>query len=560
MDVFQPLLQGFAAALTPQNLCFGFIGCVLGTLVGVLPGIGPTSAIAMLLPLTLILDPTPAIIMLSGIYYGAMYGGSTTAILVNIPGEISSAPTALDGYAMAKKGRAGPALAISAISSFVAGTLSLVGLTFFAPTLAQLALHFGPPEYFALMLLALSVVINLSGKSLIKGLISAVAGFFVAMVGMDPITGIARFTFGSVELMSGIDFVSVIIGLFAIAEVLSTWEAQVTPVIRTKLTGLMPTREDLRETFPAMLRSTVIGFFLGLLPGCSPGVTAFIAYDTEKRFSRVPETFGQGQIAGVAAAEGANNATTSGGFVPLLSFGIPSGPALAVLLGGFMMYGLQPGPTLFEKNAPFVWALIASMYIGNVMLIILNLPLVGLWARLVKVPYPLLAPIILISSFIGAYSVRNKMMDVWLAIAFGLIGWLMRKLEIPSVPLILTTILAGMLETSIKQTLSMGDMGIYLLFTRPISLTICILALLLTISSLYGRYKKIPLPGDAEEFSSESFEFPDVIEKKRPVLVKPRRYLHVPKTVYLVREHDRSRNVAKCGSLRMRQAGEQVQR
>ncbi|MZP30600.1 tripartite tricarboxylate transporter permease [Heliobacterium undosum] len=485
-----PLLHGFADALTPGNLFFAFLGCLLGTLVGVLPGLGPTSGIAMLLPLTLILDPAPAIIMLCGIYYGAMYGGSTTAILVNIPGEVASVPTAMDGYALARKGRAGPALAIAAISSFVAGTLSLIGLTFFAPALAGWALRFGPPEYVALMCLALSVVVNLTGRSIIKGLISALLGFLVAMVGMDPITGVSRFTFGQVDLMSGIDFISVVIGLFAVAEILSNVENPAVQVYTAKLTGLMPTWDDIRQTLPAMLRSTGIGFFLGLLPGCSPAVTAFVAYDAEKRLAKDAEEFGQGSLVGVAAPEGANNATTSGGFVPLFSFGIPSGPALAVLLGGFMMYGLQPGPTLFEKNADLVWAIIASMYIGNVILVVLNLPLVGLWARLVRVPYPLLAPVVLVSSFIGAYSVRNKLMDVWIALFFGLLGWWMRKIEMPAAPLILTTVLAGMLETSLKQTLSMGEGSLSILFQRPISLALLVLAFSLTALSLYGRYKK----------------------------------------------------------------------
>ncbi|WP_235920212.1 tripartite tricarboxylate transporter permease [Heliomicrobium gestii] len=484
-----PLIHGFADALTPVNLFFAFLGCLLGTLVGVLPGLGPTSGIAMLLPLTLILDPAPAIIMLCGIYYGAMYGGSTTAILVNIPGEVASVPTAMDGYALARQGRAGPALAIAAISSFVAGTLSLIGLTFFAPTFAGWALRFGPPEYVALMCLALSVVVNLTGRSFVKGLISALLGFLVAMVGMDPITGVSRFTFGQVDLMSGIDFISVVIGLFAVAEILSNVENPTVKVYGKKLTGLMPTWADIRETLPAMLRSTVIGFFLGLLPGCSPAVTAFVAYDAEKRLAKKPEEFGQGSLSGVAAPEGANNATTSGGFVPLFSFGIPSGPALAVLLGGFMMYGLQPGPTLFEKNADLVWAIIASMYIGNVILVVLNLPLVGIWARLVRVPYPLLAPVVLVCSFIGAYSVREKLLDVWIALFFGLLGWWMRKIDMPAAPLILTTVLAGMLETSLKQTLSMGEGSLTILLQRPISLSLLLLALGLTSLSLYGRFR-----------------------------------------------------------------------
>ena len=490
MDVFTFLLGGFATALQPQNLIFAFLGALLGTVVGVLPGIGPTSGIAMLLPLTTVLEPTPALIMLAGIYYGAMYGGSTTAILVNIPGEISSVPTALDGYKMARQGRAGPALSIAAISSFVAGTLSLVGLTFFAPSLASLALAFGPPEYVGLMILALSVVISLSGKSIIKGLITALLGLGVATIGLDPMTGVARFTFNNTNLLAGIEFISVIIGLFAVSEILLNAEQAVTTVFAQKLKGLMPTKKDMKDITGPTLRSTVIGFFLGLIPGCSPGVVAFLAYDAEKRLSKNPEKFGTGAVEGVAAPEGANNACTSGGFVPLMAFGIPSGPALSVLLGGFLMYGLQPGPGLFEKNPEFVWALIASMYIGNVMLLILNLPLVGLWASMLRIPYPVLAPVILVFSFIGAYSVRDSLFDVWVAILFGILGYIMKKLDYPATPLVLCTILANMLEVSLKQTLMMSQGSFFILFSRPISLTFISLAVLLTGLTLYSRYGK----------------------------------------------------------------------
>lgn len=490
MDVLSYLLQGFLTALTPGNLLFAFFGVVLGTMIGVLPGIGPTSGIAMLLPLTTVLDPTPALIMLAGIYYGAMYGGSTTAILVNIPGEVSSVPTALDGYQMARKGRAGPALAIAAISSFVAGTLSLVGLTFFAPSLAKFALAFGPPEYVGLMIVAFAVVINLSGKSMVKGLVSAMCGLSIPLIGLDPLTGVARFTFNDTNLLAGIDFISVIIGLFAISEILLNAEQEAATVFATKLKGLMPTWQDIKDTAGTMLRATGIGFFLGLIPGCSPGVISFLAYDVEKRVSKHPEKFGTGAVEGVAAPEGANNAATSGNFVPLMSFGIPAGPALSVLLGGFLMYGLQPGPGLFEKNPQFVWALIASMYIGNVMLLVLNLPLVGLWARLLSIPYPVLAPMILIFSFIGAFTVRDKIFDVWIAFLFGIIGYFMKKLDYPTTPLVLCTILSSLFEVSLKQSLSMSQGSLAILFNRPISLTLILLAVVLTGLSLYARYGK----------------------------------------------------------------------
>jgi len=382
------LFQGFATALSLQNLIWAAVGCMLGTLIGVLPGIGPTSGIAILLPLTTVLDPIPAIIMMAAIYYGGMYGGSTTAIVVNIPGESASVPTALDGYELAKQGRAGPALGIAAISSFVAGTLSLFGLTFFAPALASVALAFGPPEYFALMFMGLSLVISLSQKALLKGLIATALGVLAATIGQDPLTGDVRLTFGLEDLIAGINFISVIIGLFAIAEVLVNVERAVTHIYEKKKLEWMPRWSDIKQCWGSMIRSTFVGFPLGLLPGCSPSVTTFIAYDVEKRISKHPERFGKGAMEGVAGPEGANNATVSGCFVPLFAFGLPTGPAMAVLLGGLMMYGLQPGPMLFTQNPQFVWAVIASMYIGNVILLVLNLPLVGCGPALRSCRFP----------------------------------------------------------------------------------------------------------------------------------------------------------------------------
>lgn len=495
--------NGFATALTPGNLLFALIGSIVGTLVGVLPGIGPTSGIAILLPLTTVLPPIPAIIMMAAIYYGAMYGGSTTAIVVNIPGEASSVPTAMDGYQLAKQGRAGPALAISAIASFVAGTLSLVGLTFFAPALASVALAFGPPEYFALMFMALSLVISLSGRALLKGFLGMTIGLLAAMIGMDPLTGAARLTFGIPALMAGVNFISVIIGLFAIGEVLVNVEREVAHIYETKLkTWLpLPTIEDLKVTWAAMVRSTGTGFFLGLLPGCSPAVTTFVAYDIEKRFSRRPEKFGQGAIEAVAAAEGANNSTCSGGFVPLFAFGIPSGPALAVLLGGFMMYGLQPGPRLFYENPELVWTVIASMYIGNAMLLVLNLPLVGMWARIAMIPFPILGPLIILFSVIGAYSVRYLIFDVWVALIFGVIGYLMRKFGFPLAPIVLASVLAQMLETSLKQSLSISLGSPLIFFTRPISAAFMLLGLIVVARGLWAQYR-----GRAVELADEGGE------------------------------------------------------
>ena len=472
------LLQGFATALTFQNLFWALFGCFIGTLVGVLPGIGPVSGIAILLPLTTVLPPTSAIIMMAAIYYGAMYGGSTTAIVVNIPGEASSVPTAMDGYEMAKQGKAGPALAIAAISSFVAGTISVIALTFFAPILADFAVVFGPPEYFALMFMGLSLVISLSGRALLKGVISMALGLTFALVGQDPLTGAARLTFGTSTLNAGVDFISVIVGLFAISEVMINVEQRVIAISEMNISNWMPTWADIKQCTPTMLRSTAVGFFLGLLPGCAPSVTTFVAYDLEKRLSKHPERFGHGAIEGVAAPEGANNATSTAGFVPLFSFGLPTAPSMAVLLGGLMMYGLQPGPMLFQQNPQFVWAVIASMYIGNVMLLVLNLPLVGMWAKIVRIPFYILGPMIVFCAVIGTYSIRFQSFDIWVMILFGVIGYFMRKLGYPVAPMVLASVLAQMLETSLGQALLISQGSPMIFFTRPISAVFMVLALL----------------------------------------------------------------------------------
>lgn len=484
-DAWAMLWTGFGQAITPQNLLFALIGCLAGTLVGVLPGLGPTAAIAMLLPLTLVLPPAPALIMMAAIYYGAMYGGSTTAILVNIPGEASSVPTAIEGYALAQKGRAGPALAISAISSFVAATIAIIGLTFFAPALARVALAFGPPEYFALTFLGLSLVVSLSGKNLVKGLIAATLGLLTAMVGLDPLTGVSRLTFGSVQLMGGIEFVPILMGLFAISEVLINIEKQVKFIYEGGKIEWLPSLKDIRSTFGAMGRSGVLGFLMGLIPGCSPAVTSFMAYEMERRVSKNSAQFGHGALDGVAAVEGANNATASGGFVPLFAFGIPSGPALAVLMGGFMMYGLQPGPRLFSEQSQLVWTIIASMYIGNIMLVILNLPLVGLWARLALIPFPILSPLIVAFTLIGAYSLRYSMFDLWIVLLFGVVGYFMKKLSFPVAPMVLATVLARTMETSFMQSyvLSQGSLAIF--FTRPLSSIFMFIAI---ASILWGMW------------------------------------------------------------------------
>jgi putative tricarboxylic transport membrane protein len=483
VEALSGLAAGFAAALSPMNLMMAALGALLGTLVGVLPGLGPTAAIAILFPLTTVLAPVPAIIMLSGIYYGAMYGGSTTAILLNIPGEVASVPTCLDGYPLAQQGRGGVALGIAAIGSFFAGTLGVVALTFFAPLLADQALRFGPPEYFGLMVLAFTVIASLSGGSLVRGFAMAVLGYFVSLIGLGPSTAEPRFTFGWEPLMGGVELIALVVGLFAIAEVfLGLEEARV--AIAQKIRNVFPRVADLKQAMPAILRGTGIGFVLGLLPGCAPGVTVFLAYDAEKKLAREPERFGRGAIEGVAAPESANNATSSAGFIPLMALGIPASPPLAVLLGGLMVYGLQPGPLMFQNNADFAWTVIASLYVGNVILLILNLPLVGMWVWLTRIPYGILGPVILLLAFLGAYSVRNSMFDVAVSLAFGVVGYLLRKYQWPLAPLLLAYILGPLLEKYLLQSLSMSGGSPTIFVQRGLALALLIAAALLLAMSL----------------------------------------------------------------------------
>jgi len=484
METWQLLASGLAEALTPLNLLMAAAGAMIGTFVGVLPGIGPTSAIAILLPATAVLEPTQGIIMLAGIYYGAMYGGSTTAILLNIPGEISSVPTCLDGYPLAKKGKGGPALGITAIASFAAGTLGLFGLVFLAPMLADQALKFGPPEYFALMVLALTMMISLAGDSLRKAFLMGGLGYMLAMVGIGPSSGMPRFDYGSSQLTGGFEMISIIIGLFAITEVLKGLEERRRTIVATLIGSVYPSRKDLRQCARPTLQGGVVGFLLGLLPGCSAAVSSFVAYDLEKKLAKQPERFGKGAIEGVAAPEAANNATSSAGFIPLFSLGIPASPPLAILLAGLMIYGLQPGPILFEQHGPFIWTVIASMLIGNAMLLLLNLPLVRFWVKLTQVPYGILAPIILLFCALGAYAVRNSLFDVGVALVFGVLGYIFHKYRWPVVPLILCFILGPLLEESLIQSLAISNGNAAIFFERPISLAILACAGILLFVSL----------------------------------------------------------------------------
>lgn len=491
MDAFSHLITGLQAALSISNLLMALVGALLGTLVGVLPGLGPTSTMAMLIPLTAVLSPSSAIIMMAGIFYGAQYGGSTTSILVNIPGEVSSVPTLLDGYPLALQGKAGPALGIAAIGSFVAGTGGVIGLTFFAPVLADQALRFGPPEYFALMVLALTVMVSVSGSSIIKGILIGAFGYLMSLVGIGPTSGLPRFHYGASVLYGGIETVTMAMGVFAIAEVLAGLEESRKAVTHHKIEKVFPNLRDVRQTLPAMLRGGVIGFFLGLLPGCNPAVTAFISYDVEKKVSRHPERFGKGALEGVAAPESANNATSSAAFVPLFALGIPASPALAVLMGGLMIYGLQPGPLLFKDRPDFVWTIIGSMYIGNVMLLVLNLPLVGLWARLTRAPYAIMAPVILILCLIGSYSLRNSTFDIGVTLIFGVIGYFIRKYGWPTAPLVLCGILGPILEKSLVNSLAMSAGSPMIFVNRPICLALLVAAVALLLISLKVLRKNV---------------------------------------------------------------------
>src|SRR5688572_20406404 len=427
MEVFSGLMQGFVVALQPMNLLWCLIGVILGTVVGMLPGLGPPATIAMLLPLTFLMSPASAIIMLAGIYYGAKYGGSTTPILLNVPGESASVVTCLDGYQMARKGRAGPALGIAALASFIAGTVGIVGLMLVAPPLARMALAFSAPEYFGLMALGLAMVVLLAGRSMIKALLAMLVGLWLAGIGTDLFSQTSRFTFGRMELLSGIDFVVVAIGVFAIGEVLANLErreaAAALPVPKG-VRNLLPTLQDLKDSRFAFANGSIIGFLIGVLPGAGSTIASFISYGIEKAVSRRPEQFGQGVVEGVAAPEGANNAETGGALIPMLTLGIPGSSTTAVLLAALVLWGFKPGPLFIPENPALFWGLVASMYIGNVMLLVLNLPLVPLFAQVLRTPAYILYPIILGISIVGVYS-SGSLFDVWMLAGFGLVGYLM---------------------------------------------------------------------------------------------------------------------------------------
>jgi putative tricarboxylic transport membrane protein len=490
MDVLANLSLGFSVVLTPTNLLFCFIGVLLGTLVGVLPGLGPVAAIALLLPLTFKMGPASAIIMLAGIYYGAMYGGSTTSILVNIPGEAASVITCLDGYKMARQGRAGPALGIAAFGSFIAGTVGVVGLMLFAPVLGRAALSFGPPEYFALTVLGLTLVSYLAQGSMTKALIMAVLGLLVGTIGADPVSGTERFTYGSLTLGDGLGLVPVAMGMFGIAEVLDNLGMTAgREIYERKIKGLLPNLKDWKDSFWPIIRGSVIGFFIGILPGPSGAMSSFTSYAMEKRLSRYPEKFGTGIIEGVAGPESANNAATAGAFIPLLSLGIPANIVMALFVGALMIHGIQPGP-LFIKNYPeLFWGVVASMYVGNAMLLVLNLPLIGIWVRVLKIPYSILFALIFLFCLIGVYSLNNNVVEIFIMIAFGIVGFLMRKTGFEGAPFILALVLGPIMETSLRQSLIISRGSFAIFFSRPVAAVLIVLAFVFLLTSLLPALK-----------------------------------------------------------------------
>ncbi len=485
MDVITNLLHGFGVATMPANLLVCFIGVFVGTLIGVLPGIGPLGAIALLLPSTFYIPAESALIMLAGIYYGAMYGGSTTSVLVNIPGEAASVVTCLDGHQMAKQGRAGPALGIAAFGSFIGGTITVFLLAALAPPLARFALRFGPPEYFSLMVLGLSVLVYLANGPVLKALVTAALGLVLGIVGTDVISGRSRFTFGLFELDDGVGIIPVVMGLFGISEVLLNVEKKMErSIAAVKLKGLLPTLQDWKESLAPILRGTFLGFFLGILPGGGSIISSFASYAMEKKLSRTPEKFGHGAIAGVAGPETANNAATGGAFIPLLTIGIPTNAVMALMLGALVIHGLQPGPLIMKEQPALFWGTIASMYIGNAMLLLLNLPFIGIWVQILKVRYTILFPFIILFCLIGVFGVNYSRLDIWIMLLFGVFGYVMRKLEYEMAPLVLALILGPMFENALRQSLIIFNGNPLVFFTRPISAAFLGGAALLLISNV----------------------------------------------------------------------------
>ena len=496
MELFHNLLYGFGVALSLQNLLYCFVGCLLGTLIGVLPGIGPMATVAMLMPLTFTIPPVAALIMLAGIYYGAMYGGSTTSILVNLPGETASVVTCIDGYQMARQGRAGPALAIAAIGSFFAGTVCTLIIAMFGPPIAEIAFEFRAPEYFSLMLMGLITAAVLAHGDMSKSLAMVVLGLLLGVVGTDLNSGVQRFSFNILELSDGISFVTVAVGVFAMGEIISNLGEKEERVIFTaKVTHLFPSKDDMKKSIAPIVRGTVLGAFFGVLPGTGPAIASFSSYMLEKKIAKDPSQFGHGAIQGVAGPEAANNADAQCKFIPMLTLGIPASGTMALMLGALIVQGITPGPQVMVKNPDLFWGLIASMWIGNLMLLVLNLPLVGMWVYLLKVPYRMLFPAIMVFSSIGIYSVNNSSVELFLAALFGALGFVWLKLKCPAAPMLLGFVLGPILEENLRRALllSRGDPSVF--FTRPISLgfmiVTAVILLLMALPAVRKRKSKI---------------------------------------------------------------------
>jgi putative tricarboxylic transport membrane protein len=489
MDAFNNLMLGFAAALTAKHLLMCFLGVLMGQMVGVLPGIGPSSAVALLLPLTFGADPTGAIILFAGIYYGAQYGGTLTSVLVSVPGESSTVMTSIDGYQMAVQGRAGVALGIAAIGSFISGTIGTIGLMLTAPPLAQAALAFGPPEYFTLVVLGLTALAAV-GSSVLKGLATGVAGLLLGTIGIDPQNGIARFDFGQVWLLDGVEFIVLTVALFGIGEVVASCVfGTLRPVAEVR--NVWPSREDWRASWKPILRGTGIGFVIGVLPAAGATIASFIAYIVEKKVARDPSRFGHGAIEGVAGPEASNNAAAAGNMVPMFALGVPGSGTTAIILGALIMFGIRPGPEMFVQNSELVWAVIASMYIGNVILLVMNLPLAGLFARLLKVPYKWLYPPILALCIAGVYSQANSVEDCWLLAGFGALGWLMKRYDWPAAPMILGLVLGPLFENALRQSLTLSHGSGAIFFTRPLSAVLLACAMVAVLVPLLAQLRTI---------------------------------------------------------------------
>lgn len=490
MDAFSNLMMGFSVALLPQHLMLAFVGSLLGTLIGVLPGIGPAAGTAMLIPLTFSMGPTGAIILLTALFYGTQYGGTLTSVLLNVPGEAASAITCLDGYAMAKQGRAGVALSMAAIGSFIGGTFASLCLVLAAGPLTRLALQFGPVEFFTLVLMGISLLMGLAGKSMIKALMMGVFGLLLAMIGMDPVRGLPRFTFGTMELMDGISFVPVIMGLFGVGEILLNAEKPFAQMVLARMSTLIPSRQEMRDSVGPVVRGSLIGTLLGLVPGMTNSASSFLSYIAEKKSSNYPERFGTGMLAGVVGPETANNAHANGALIPLFTLGIPASPTVAIIMGAFMMHGLIPGPLLFRDHPSIAWGVIASFYIGNVMLVILNLPLIGIWVKLLKIPYGILSAIILSFTVLGAYSINNSIFDVLVMTLFGVIGYLLRKMDFPLAPAVLTLILGPMMESSLRTSLEMSQGSFSIFLESPVAVAFLLLTAVILIAPSFSFFRK----------------------------------------------------------------------